>query len=381
MTDKEEFKNVSVLLFGDVDEESSDEYFGDSNLTSKPIPIRNRSLSYSAPINRDAYTQISQSPATQYLSEFIAHRDDSFGLEGFNEGRVVGNYLIGPVVGGGGFGQCRQAYVINRNICAKNFPEKAALKIITDPRCFRDFEKEVTIWRRLNHPNILPLIDYCVGPNYKIAVSPLIEGSNLQELLTEKGKLTEEEAKTIFEKICQGIRYLHNECSIAHLDIKLENVLIIPATPRHSVQVFICDFGLSSCGTDDKWSKGIDNNPDEFNDLFCSGSITSLPPEVLSTNSSSNSEQHNFNSFEQKKKQDIWGLGVLLYALVCGKLPFYDQFMPRLQHSIITGCYPEPPNQLSFELKELISSLLNVNSHERPDINAILNHNWLKQGK
>ncbi len=374
MNDKnDEFENVSVLLYDDIEEESSDDhYLGGSQLASKPIPMRNRSLSYSAPIDKDIYQVISQSPASKYLSEFTSHRDDSFGLEGFNEGRVVGNYLIGPVVGGGGFGQCRQAYVINRSLRSNKLPEKAALKIVTDPRCFRDFKKEVTLWRQLHHPNILPLMDYCAGPNFKIAVSPFVEGGNLQEYLAQKGTLAEEEAKLIFGKICEGIRYLHHDCRIAHLDVKLENILVLPCSPDEK-KVFICDFGLSRAADNER---NKSNSPDllECNDLFCSGSITSLPPEVLTTDTSSVSEVP--STFEQKKKQDIWALGVLLYALVCGKLPFYDQFMPRLQHSIITGNYPAPPDHLSSALKHLISSLLNTNAHDRPDIKEVLNSTW-----
>ena len=380
MTDKDEFQNVSVLLFGDIEEESEDDYFTDTQLASKPIPMRNRSLSYSAPINREDYTQIAQSPATKYLSEFIAPRDDTFGVEGFfTEGRVVGNYLIGAVIGGGGFGQCRQAYVINRTLHHKRFPEKVALKIITDPRCFKSFEKEISIWRRLQHPNILPLLDFFVGPSYKIAASPLIEGGNLQEYLTEKGQLTELEAKGIFESICRGLQYLHNDCQIAHLDIKLENILLGPDALDEGSNVFICDFGLSCAAEDDKRHWSVSDAVIECNDLFCSGSITSLPPEVLSTDTSSTSEVNNYNSFQQQKKQDIWALGVLLYAMLSGRLPFYDQFMPRLQHSIITGSYPEPPSHLSPEVRLLINSLLNINAHERPDITEILNHDWFKK--
>lgn len=364
MSENGEFESISIVLFEESEEEGSQ---NSAKIVSKPIPIRSRSLSYSAPISTDVYRVIPQSPATTFLSEFlVSHRDDTFGPEGFEEGRVVGNYLVGPLIGGGGFGQCRQAYVINRNFRSdSSLPEKVVLKIITDPRCFRDFDVEVSIWSRLRHPNILPLLDFCVGPNYKIAVSPLIEGGTLQKYLAENGRFDEEDARAIFRNICYGMQYMHNECRIAHLDIKLENILLTN-TPDCCV---ICDFGLSSAEDDNRKDT---NNPSDF-ESFCSGSVASLPPEVLSSEASNASD---FGSFEQKKKQDIWALGVLLYAMVCGRLPFYDQFMPRLQHSIIMGSYEAPSEDLSPEVIRLINSLLNTRPQERPDINELINHEW-----
>lgn len=342
----------------------------------KPIPMRTRSLSYSAPVSRDVYQSLPQSPATKFLSEF-AYRDDSFDIEGFEEGKVVKNYLVGPLIGGGGFGECRQAYVINRNMAAglgEQLPEKVALKIITDPRCLRDFDYEVTIWRRLKHPNILPLLDYITGSSYRIAVSPLIEGGNLQEYLVQKGPLAEREARVIFAAICQGIHYLHVNRRVAHLDLKLENVLI--DMENEKIRVLLCDFGLSYWA-DDRRNRNRKFDSLQPNDAFCSGSITSIPPEVLSSEASSASECSDISSFEAKTKQDIWALGVLLYALVCGRLPFYDDYLPRLQHTIISGTYEPLPDHFSSHLRQLIEKLLNTNSNERPDIGQILCHDWL----
>lgn len=341
----------------------------------KPIPMRTRSLSYSAPVSRDVYQSLPQSPATKFLSEF-AYRDDSFDFEGFEEGKVVQNYLVGPLIGGGGFGECRQAYVINRNMAGlgEQLPEKVALKIITDPRCLRDFDHEANIWRRLKHPNILPLLDYITGRSYRIAVSPLIEGGNLQEYLVQKGALTESEARFIFSALCEGVHYLHVNSRVAHLDLKLENVLI--NSEDEKIQVLLCDFGLSYWA-DDRRNRNRKFDSLEPNDAFCSGSITSIPPEVLSSEASSASECSDIGSFTAKTKQDIWALGVLLYALVCGRLPFYDDYLPRLQHTIINGTYEPLPDNLSSFLRHLIEKLLNTNANDRPEIGQILRHDWL----
>jgi serine/threonine protein kinase len=333
------------------------------NEPAKPISMRGRSLSFSAPVSRDIYSSFSESPAAKYLSEFT-FKDDFYEVPDFEEGMVIQNYLLGQTLGGGVYSECREAYILNHKD-ASNIPDKVALKIITDPRYSSTFKREIKIWSRLKHPNILPLIDSFSGDGYMIAVSILAEKGNLHSFISNNEKISEVEAQKVFKQIICAVHYLHEEERIVHLDIKLENILL-----RKNFKVYLCDFGtcikFGDSDVDNADILSCDNNHQ-----FCSGSVTSLPPEIFSSSITS------FNSFEMKKKQDIWALGIILYAMISGKLPFNDDFLPRLQHSIIAGDYKPLPDSICSDIKLLISKMLLKNPEERPSIQELMKHPWI----
>ena len=336
---------------------------------ARPISLRGRSLSFSAPIHRDSFSRNQpESPAAKFLSEFL-HRDDFYDVPEFEEGMVISNYLIGQKIGGGAYSECREAYILNhKDLSNSNIPDKVALKIITDPRYLATFRREIKIWSKLRHPHILPLIDSFSGDGYVVAVSILAENGNLHSFISKNGKLLDSLALRWFKQIVSAVHYLHEIEGIVHLDIKLENILI-----RKSDDIYLCDFGMSF----EEGLPDIEDLLDTFdgNDQFCSGSITSLPPEVLS--SSSTSVKSNCkNLLEIKKKQDVWALGVTLYAMISGRLPFSDDFLPRLQHSIVFGDYRPLPEDVSCEIKSLISDLLAKIPENRPSIKQIMKSAW-----
>lgn len=341
----------------------------DKKEPTKPILMRGRSLSFSAPVNRDIYSSLSESPAAKYLADF-AYKDDFYDIPEFEEGMVIRNYLIGQTLGGGVYSECREAYILNnKEISAANIPDKVALKIITDPRYLSTFKREIRIWSHLNHPNILPLIEDFSGDGCMVAVSILAEHGNLHSFISKNGKISEEMTRKFFKQIISAVHYLHEVVKIVHLDIKLENILI-----RKDFEIYLCDFG--TCVKCDDSCINDDFITFESNDQFCTGSITSLPPEVFSP---SNTSLKSFSdeSFALKKKQDIWALGIALYAMITGKLPFCDDFLPRLQHSIVSGDYKPLPDSTCPEVKFLISKLLLKNPEDRPSIVELLKNPWI----
>lgn len=345
-----------------------------SSNQAKPIYMRGRSLSFSAPVHRDIdiFSNQPESPAVKFLSEF-SHRDDFYDTPEFEEGTVIGNFLVGQTLGGGAYSVCREAYILNYkdlDLNNSNIPDKVALKIITDPRHLATFRREIEIWSRLNHPHILPLIEKISGDGYVLAVSILAENGNLHSYISKNGKLDESLALRWFKQLASATGYLHEIEKIVHLDIKLENILL-----RKNGDIYLCDFGMSS-------GEGIPDLEDlldtfDGNDQFCSGSVTSLPPEVLSSSRTSFKSGGDRSSFEIKKKQDIWALGVTLYAMIAGRLPFSDEFLPRLQHSIVFGYYKPLPEDTSSDIISLISDLLSKTPENRPSIKQIMEGPWL----
>lgn len=360
----EDRKTKKLIIFP-----GESDYDNKSN-QAKPISMRGRSLSFSAPIHREPFSSQPESPAAKFLSEF-SHRDDFYDAPEFEEGTVIHNYLIGQTLGGGAYSECREAYVLNyKDLNNSNIPDKVALKIITDPRYLATFRREIEIWSRLRHPYILPLIDNFSGDGYVVAVSILAENGNLHSYISKNGKLDESLALRWFKQLVSSTHYLHEIEKIVHLDIKLENILL-----RKNGDIYLCDFGMSG-------GEGLpifEDLLDAFdgNEQFCSGSVTYLPPEVFSSSNSSLKFGGDDSSFEIKKKQDIWALGVTLYAMVAGRLPFSDEFLPRLQHSIVSGSYRPLPEDISFEIKLLVSSLLTKIPENRPSIKQIMESPWL----
>lgn len=126
-------------------------------------------------------------------------------------------------------------------------------------------------------------------------------------------------AHSIFSQIAQGVSYLHDECSVVHRDLKLENVLLDSAG-----NWVISDFGLSQSKAD-TISQPIDT-----------GSLPYASPELIRPPDQTLDSE---TRFDLLKKADIWALGCILYALLSGKLPFSDAFVPRLRMKILGGSY------------------------------------------
>ena len=130
----------------------------------------------------------------------------------------------------------------------------------------------------------------------------LIDGKNLQQWLISKNcreGLFESEARQVFKQICEGVVFLHDR-GIIHRDIKLDNILVVEDTERRTSNIKIIDFGLSTV-----------IYPNQKNSDAC-GTIAFQSPEMISK------IPHDF-------KTDVWSLGILLYILVTGYLPFVSK--------------------------------------------------------
>ena len=164
--------------------------------------------------------------------------------------------------------------------------------------------------------------------------------------MKKQGKLEEKEAREIFNLICEGVFYLHS-MDIAHRDINPSNILL---SGRKSIK--LCDFNWASKGTDT---------------ICLSGTLEYLAPEQVNEQSSS-------------KPSDIWALGVLLYEMVHGKLPFVKENKEEsyldniLTKQIIYG-------EISESLNDLLESCLVKDEKERLDIEDVMNHKWLERAK
>jgi serine/threonine protein kinase len=212
------------------------------------------------------------------------------------------------------------------------------------------FENEVCIMQQLRHPGIVQLVDLLHDDANYYVVLELCPNGDLFDFILSQRALKEEESKPIFKEIAQALSYLHSR-GIAHRDIKLENILLDNAgRPK------IADFGFSTLIESDALSSTVCGSP-----YYAS-------PELLSKQS------------YDPRKSDIWSCGVLLYAMVVGRLPWTKRHLHDAFEQIRAGDYT-PPSFLSESCRDLIQKLMCVDPMARITLEDALSHPWLADVK
>ncbi|XP_075236599.1 nuak family kinase 1 [Lycorma delicatula] len=221
-------------------------------------------------------------------------------------------------------------------------------KIETEADLIR-IRREIQIMSSVQHPNIIHIYEVFENREKMVLVMEYAAGGELYDYLSEKKVLTEDEARRIFRQIATAIYYCHKH-KICHRDLKLENVLL----DEHG-SAKIADFGLSNVFDDCR-----------LLGTFCGSPLYASPEIVKGT------PYHG-------PEVDCWSLGVLLYTLVYGAMPFDGSNFKRLVRQISQGDYFEPkkPSPAS----PLIREMLNVNPSRRADITAICSHWWVDEGQ
>ncbi|KAG0665774.1 Protein kinase [Maudiozyma exigua] len=261
-----------------------------------------------------------------------------------SDGSRIGNYQIVKTLGEGSFGKVKLAYHITTG-------QKVALKIINKKLLTKNdmkgrIEREISYLRLLRHPHIIKLYDVISSPNEIVMV---IEYANdeLFDYIVQRDKMTEDEARRFFQQIISAVDYCHRH-KIVHRDLKPENLLL-----DEHLNVKIADFGLSNIMTDGNFLK-----------TSC-GSPNYAAPEVIS------------GKLYAGPEVDVWSCGVILYVMLCRRLPFDDDSIPVLFKNISNGIYTLP-KFLSEGAASLIKKMLIVNPLNRITIQEIIQDEWFK---
>ncbi|CAG5105741.1 Oidioi.mRNA.OKI2018_I69.chr1.g2411.t1.cds [Oikopleura dioica] len=236
-------------------------------------------------------------------------------------------YLVKETIGSGGFGKVKRALHIATT-------ETVAIKVMDKAKLGADLPRvktEIKALRSLQHPHICRLYEEIETENKIFLVLEYCSGGELFDYIVEKDRLNEDEARQFFREICAAVAYMHSK-GFAHRDLKPENILI---DEDHRIKLI--DFGL--CANPDA---GIDSAL-----ATCCGSPAYAAPELVSGRKYIGPEA------------DVWSLGVLLYALLNGFLPFDDDNMPTLYKKIKSGKY-DVPEWLSSDSTFLLAALLQV---------------------
>lgn len=208
-------------------------------------------------------------------------------------------------------------------------------------------QREINILHLCTHPHIIRLYEVIDTPTDIFLVNEYVSGGELFDYIVAKGRLSADEARNFFHQIISGVEYCHFQ-KIVHRDLKPENLLL-----DANLNIKIADFGLSNLMRDG-----------DFLRTSC-GSPNYAAPEVISGHLYAGPEV------------DVWSCGVILYALLCGSLPFDDESIPHLFKKIKSGMY-SLPTHLSQLAKNLIPRMLEVDPMKRITIPEIRLHPWFQ---
>ncbi|XP_050331379.1 MAP/microtubule affinity-regulating kinase 3 isoform X2 [Bactrocera neohumeralis] len=255
----------------------------------------------------------------------------------------VGFYDIERTIGKGNFAVVKLArHRITKNEVAIKIIDKSQLDSINLQKVYR----EVEIMKRLNHPHIIKLYQVMETKNMIYIVSEYASQGEIFDYIAKFGRMSEGSARSKFWQILSAVEYCHMK-NIVHRDLKAENLLL-----DINMNIKIADFGFSN-----HFKVG------ELLATWC-GSPPYAAPEV----------------FEGKQytgpEIDIWSLGVVLYVLVCGALPFDGSTLQSLRDRVLSGRF-RIPFFMSSDCEHLIRRMLVLDPSRRYTINQIKTHRWV----
>ncbi|XP_037917781.1 serine/threonine-protein kinase MARK2 isoform X14 [Hermetia illucens] len=258
----------------------------------------------------------------------------------------IGKYKLIKTIGKGNFAKVK---------LAKHLPtgKEVAIKIIDktqlNPGSLQKLFREVRIMKMLDHPNIVKLFQVIETEKTLYLVMEYASGGEVFDYLVLRGRMKEKEARVKFRQIVSAVQYCHQK-RIIHRDLKAENLLL-----DSELNIKIADFGFSNEFT-----------PGSKLDTFC-GSPPYAAPEL----------------FQGKKydgpEVDVWSLGVILYTLVSGSLPFDGSTLRELRERVLRGKY-RIPFYMSTDCENLLRKFLVLNPAKRASLEVIMSDKWMNMG-
>ncbi|OMJ74941.1 hypothetical protein SteCoe_26043 [Stentor coeruleus] len=266
------------------------------------------------------------------------------------EGKLRDVYKISKKIGEGAFSSVRR-------IKLRSTGEKRAVKTVHKKSIRTEEERqmvftEVSILKSLDHPNIIRLHEFYQDQKNYYMITEFCSGGELFERIISAGSISESVGAEYMLQILGVLVYLHDR-KIVHRDLKPENLLM--SNPSQEAGIKVIDFGSSH--------------------IFAKGEIMTervgtpyyIAPEIL---------RHQYT-----EKCDIWSAGVIMYILLCGFPPFGGNTDKEILHKVSIGRYSFPSPEwdgISFEAKDLIEKMMNVNANARLSAKEALAHPWLQ---
>uniref|UniRef100_A0A4W4HU48 MAP/microtubule affinity-regulating kinase 3 n=1 Tax=Electrophorus electricus TaxID=8005 RepID=A0A4W4HU48_ELEEL len=258
----------------------------------------------------------------------------------------IGNYRLLKTIGKGNFAKVKLArHILTGREVAIKIIDKTQL----NPTSLQKLFREVRLMKGLNHPNIVQLFEVIETEKTLYLIMEYASGGEVFDYLVAHGRMKEKEARAKFRQIVSAVHYCHQK-SIVHRDLKAENLLLDADS-----NIKIADFGFSN-----EFTVGSKL------DTFC-GSPPYAAPEL----------------FQGKKydgpEVDVWSLGVILYTLVSGSLPFDGQNLKELRERVLRGKY-RVPFYMSTDCEGILRRFLVLNPSKRCSLEQIMKDKWMNVG-
>lgn len=255
-------------------------------------------------------------------------------------------YAIGKLIGKGAFGKVNVGvHKLTEELTALKLCERKRIAEVQAKKCLM---QEVSILKRLTgHPNTIQLFEVIETSTHVVLVMEFAAGGDLLRYVRQRRRLAEPIAQDLFKQLADGIQHVHS-MSVVHRDIKLENLLL---------DTFGClkiaDFGVAVV------VKPISRRLHEH----C-GTPSYIAPEILQ------------ESGYEGQPVDVWSAGVVLYATLCGRVPFKGENLAELKRCILRGRF-SIPSHLSDKAASLLRSIIVVDPRKRATLRDVLSHEWL----
>ena len=282
------------------------------------------------------------------MSEIKEKRSLSLNEDSKKRDILIGDYILKHTIGKGTFSRVKLG--IN-----KNTGEKVAIKILDKKKIVEksDLERilrEMKMLSELDNEHIIKIFQIYENENHYLIIMEYCEGGELFNYIVDKQRLSENESAYFYYQIIEGVEYIHSQ-GIAHRDLKPENLLL-----DKNKKIKIIDFGLSN------YFDGVQKL-----ETPC-GSPCYASPEMVGGNK--------YNGFFI----DIWATGIILFAMLCGYLPFEDDNNDVLFKQILGGkiAYPKHLSEVS---KDLLKKIIETNPEKRIKIEEIKTHPFYLMGK
>ncbi|KXS22345.1 Pkinase-domain-containing protein [Gonapodya prolifera JEL478] len=267
-------------------------------------------------------------------------------------GVLAHKYIVQKSLGEGTFAKVK--------LCTDGSGRKFAVKVIDKASIERQsqvtrLKREIRILKLLRHPNIVRLHEVVETDDTIMLVQEYADGGELFDFIVARKKVQENIARKLFRQMVSALSYCH-ESNIIHRDLKPENLLLAETDGPNQPIVKIADFGFSS----------IYHSAGKRLETFC-GSPFYCSPEIV-------------NSRPYKGPEvDVWSLGVVLYALITGRLPYYSEDIGNLYDKITDGCF-HVPDHVSSSARDLLHSMLQVDPEQRATVDELRAHPWTNEG-
>ncbi|ORZ09239.1 kinase-like domain-containing protein [Absidia repens] len=290
-----------------------------------------------------------------YMLEEWQREEDFVTKDEHNTIKAVGKYVLKQTLGKGSMGKVKLGIHVVTG-------EKAAIKIV--PRTTRnrkltakELSRELRAIREghfmmlLDHPHIVYLRAMIAGSHYYYFLMDYVNGGQLLHYIVKRTHLSEKHSRHFCRQMVSALDYMHRN-SVVHRDLKIENILV----DRTGRNIKIIDFGLSNLFC-----------PERQLTTYC-GSLYFAAPELL------NGRPY------RGPEIDVWSLGVVLYVMVTGSVPFDDKSLPGL-HEKIKHAQVDYPAYVSNQCHHLLSHILIAEPQQRITLADIIRHPWLNEGR